>query len=299
MTREQLILRAKELVNTTEIKGMTAVVLRNAANTDLNEFEIYLKEISEQAWGPASIKETINAYGRELVDITMKLFPKPINYNYINLDEQKIKGGKADKLTLDDIAKKFDIEVSKLKRELKMGIEVEGEHTKNKSTAKDIAMDHLSEIPDYYTRLKKLEKDGNKKWANESTKSLIKHLLKENLKKNSAIELINEFGMFVSMNLGQVTKMGKDEASTKELNVMMQNVRGPIINGMNYFELTKDINSIIKNPKMLSALLGKIREFLIYIEPRIERFVIDNEFKPKWLQKIARLKSLYKTVIQS
>ena len=59
------------------------------------------------------------------------------------------------------------------------------------------------------------------------------------------------------------------------------------------------LNSIIKNPKMLSALLGKIREFLIYIEPRIERFVIDNEFKPKWLQKIARLKSLYKTVIQS
>jgi hypothetical protein len=42
-------------------------------------------------------------------------------------------------------------------------------------------MDHLSEIPDYYTRLEKLEKDGTKKWSNESTKFLIKKILKENL----------------------------------------------------------------------------------------------------------------------
>ena len=178
-----------------------------------------------------------------------------------------------------------------------MGIKVEMEHTKNESTAEDIAMDHLSEIPDYYTRLDKMEKSGNKAWTNESTKELIKILLKENLKKNSAIELINDFGMFLSMNLSQVTRMGKDEAATKELNMMMKNIRGPIINGMNYFELTKDVNSIIRNPKMLSALLGKIREFLIYIEPRIQRFVIDNEFKPKWLEKIQRLKELYKNVI--
>lgn len=297
MTREQLILRAKELVNTTNIKGMTAITLKNAANTDLKLFEEYLREISEQAWDPNSRTETINAYGKELVDISMKLFSKPTNYNYISLDEQKIRGGKADKLSLEDIAKKFDIEVSKLKRELNMGVKVEMEHTKNRATAKDIAMDHLSEIPDYYTRLDKMEKSGNKAWTNESTKGLIKTLLKENLKKNSAIELINDFGMFLSMNLSQVTRMGKDEAATKELNMMMKNIRGPIINGMNYFELTKDVNSIIRNPKMLPALLGKIREFLIYIEPRIQRFVIDNEFKPKWLEKIQRLKELYKNVI--
>lgn len=131
-----------------------------------------------------------------------------------------------------------------------------------------------------------------------TNKAIIKHLLKENLKKASTIELINDFGMFISMNLSQVTRMGKDEAATKELNLMMKNIRGPIINGMNYFELTKDVNSLIRNPKMLSALFGKIREFLIYIEPRIERFVADNQFKPKWLQSIARFKTLYKDVIQ-
>jgi hypothetical protein len=44
--------------------------------------------------------------------------------------------------------------------ELKMGIEVEYEHTTDKDTAERIALDHLAELPDYYTRLKKMEKEG-------------------------------------------------------------------------------------------------------------------------------------------
>ena len=42
-------------------------------------------------------------------------------------------------------------------KELKMGIKVEMEHTKNKVIAKRIALDHLAELPDYYTRLTKME----------------------------------------------------------------------------------------------------------------------------------------------
>jgi len=49
--------------------------------------------------------------------------------------------------------------------ELEMGIEVEKEHNDNPDVAKAIAKAHLSEIPDYYTRLKKMEKEGKK--ANE------------------------------------------------------------------------------------------------------------------------------------
>lgn len=47
-------------------------------------------------------------------------------------------------------------------KELAMGIEVEHEHTKNNIIAKLIARDHLSEIPNYYTLLKKMEKQGKK-----------------------------------------------------------------------------------------------------------------------------------------
>ena len=37
-----------------------------------------------------------------------------------------------------------------------MGEPIEHEHTKNHKLAKYIALQHLDEIPDYYTRLKKM-----------------------------------------------------------------------------------------------------------------------------------------------
>lgn len=43
------------------------------------------------------------------------------------------------------------------KKELEMGTKAEMEHTKNKAIAKRIALDHLAELPDYYTRLTKME----------------------------------------------------------------------------------------------------------------------------------------------
>ena len=44
--------------------------------------------------------------------------------------------------------------------ELLMGIEVEMEHTSDLETAREIAKDHLAEIPDYYTRLLKMEREA-------------------------------------------------------------------------------------------------------------------------------------------
>jgi hypothetical protein len=50
-------------------------------------------------------------------------------------------------------------------KELKMGISVEYEHTNSPVIAERIALDHLSEITDYYTRLKKMEENAG---VNES-----------------------------------------------------------------------------------------------------------------------------------
>jgi len=44
--------------------------------------------------------------------------------------------------------------------ELKMGIKVEMEHTTDKNTSTRIALDHLAELKDYYTRLNKMEEEG-------------------------------------------------------------------------------------------------------------------------------------------
>jgi len=54
------------------------------------------------------------------------------------------------------------MEVSDIQKQLDMGAPIEHEHTKNQKLAVKIALQHLDEIPDYYTRLKKLEADAKK-----------------------------------------------------------------------------------------------------------------------------------------
>lgn len=57
------------------------------------------------------------------------------------------------------IAKKHGVPLEQIKRELDIGIVVELEHTKNKTLSREIALDHLLELPDYYTRLRKMEEE--------------------------------------------------------------------------------------------------------------------------------------------
>ncbi len=47
--------------------------------------------------------------------------------------------------------------------QLKIGVDIEKEHTDQVDLAKSIAKDHLDEIPDYYTRLVKMEKEAENK----------------------------------------------------------------------------------------------------------------------------------------
>lgn len=60
-------------------------------------------------------------------------------------------------LSVDSIAKKHGVSVEQIEAQLKKGIEVETEHTTDADTAKEIALDHLNEKPDYYTQLAKIE----------------------------------------------------------------------------------------------------------------------------------------------
>jgi hypothetical protein len=64
--------------------------------------------------------------------------------------------------SVEQIAKKHRLDVSFVQKQLEMGIPIEHEHTKDKVLATDIALQHLDEIPDYYTRLKKMEASAKK-----------------------------------------------------------------------------------------------------------------------------------------
>lgn len=90
------------------------------------------------------------------------LFGKPVKRKISKpqggfVSEEKLKGGVSDKKTLEDVAKKHTVELEKLKQELDKGVKVEMEHTNDKDKAKEIAMDHLFEDPNYYVKLNKIE----------------------------------------------------------------------------------------------------------------------------------------------
>lgn len=58
----------------------------------------------------------------------------------------------------EEIAKKHKLSMDTINSQLKMGIKIESEHTGSKQMARMIALQHLEELPDYYSRLKKVEK---------------------------------------------------------------------------------------------------------------------------------------------
>lgn len=68
---------------------------------------------------------------------------------------------KLDKPTpsVDDLAKKHNVSVDKVNRELKKGIKIELEHTSDPKIAREIALDHLNEKLNYYTLLAKVENE--------------------------------------------------------------------------------------------------------------------------------------------
>ena len=75
-------------------------------------------------------------------------------YNISIMPKEQIKGGKAEGMTIQDISKKHKVDIKNIEKELKVGTKIEMEHTDSKVKAKEIAMDHITEFPDYYTNPK-------------------------------------------------------------------------------------------------------------------------------------------------
>ena len=69
---------------------------------------------------------------------------------------------KSDGHTPESIASLHNVSVQDILDQIEKGIKVEREHTTDEAEARIIAMDHLVELPDYYTRLGKMEEEGKK-----------------------------------------------------------------------------------------------------------------------------------------
>ncbi len=89
--------------------------------------------------------------------ITLTLNKLKLKENIDLVKEDEIPGGLAAGMTLNGIAKKHNVSVDMMVAEFKKGISVEMEHTSDREVAKEIALDHLYENPNYYTNLAKVE----------------------------------------------------------------------------------------------------------------------------------------------
>lgn len=71
--------------------------------------------------------------------------------------DEELLGGLADGMSIREIAEKHGISERIIRRQLQKGIKHEMEHTYDREKAKEIAMDHLYETSNYYTKLSKME----------------------------------------------------------------------------------------------------------------------------------------------
>jgi hypothetical protein len=75
----------------------------------------------------------------------------------IAMSEAGISKKETPKKSIDEVAKKHGVTVDSLRHELKMGMKVEKEHNDDPAITRKIALDHLWEMPDYYTKLIDME----------------------------------------------------------------------------------------------------------------------------------------------
>ena len=108
---------------------------------------------------------------------------------------------------IEKLAKKHGVSEDQIEKQLEMGMEVEKEHTDNPKEARKIALDHLKEKPDYYTKLKKYVEDGKDTKKDVSESKLYKRLVSQ----------LKAKGMPDSMAYATATK--KDERIWKHAKV--------------------------------------------------------------------------------
>lgn len=130
----------------------------------------------------------------------------------------KIKGGLADKVSVEDIAKKHKVSVKDIEAQIKMGRKVEMEHVDDDKLAEEIALDHLYEIPDYYTRLDKMEKEAKKENITEFARRMRELAgLSENNQKKSIHTIQEGFSSHIDKDGDRVYDLPIDVNSIEEL----------------------------------------------------------------------------------
>jgi hypothetical protein len=82
---------------------------------------------------------------------TFKKELKKGNVRDIKVEAEELVGGNADGMSPQDLADKHGVDLRDIQKEIEIGVEVEMEHDHSPLKAKEVAMDHIFEYPDYYS----------------------------------------------------------------------------------------------------------------------------------------------------
>jgi hypothetical protein len=180
-----------------------------------------------------------------------------------------INGGHlAEEFSVRDIANIHKVSLATLKKQVKMGMEAESEHTPSKREQMKIVKDHLLENPKYYTLLKKagLEKGGvisveKSKWLNQfyitknkSIDKLLKDLqpkIKELIEKQKNLVILQ-----TTEKLGQPRPMDERDVEFYEAGLIFKMVQA----FNKYLKTTDEIYDVnIHKNRGLFEVVGKVK----------------------------------------
>ena len=114
------------------------------------------------------------------------------------------------------------------------------------------------------------------------------------IKKDKYLDLINDFGMLVTLNASKLEQQilpGREN----DLLELRSNLRKPIINGLNYGDFTSKNFNKLTDPIVSQALISQIYNFLQYIEPRLSIFNPDSA----WVKRFGEIKNKYVDLVSS
>ena len=180
-------------------------------------------------------------------------------------DTNKIKGGKADNLTAEDLAMKHYQFVGTIENEIELGTTVEMEHTKDKEKAREIAMDHIDEFPFYYSDkdngLIAMEKKQEK--TNESLTKKITNLLREAVELETVDESPTDITYSITNEQGIV--VGKVMISPIDFNGSKTIIIRQIILDPDH----KSIKTILDTVNHLMVVLPEVDKMLVSPAPNV------------------------------
>lgn len=156
VSRERNSQRAKPMEESTRIrKWLEAEKIPNIF-TEVFSFEnsLNLREATEMQLNKFQMQ--IESFLKFMIESGYRMVEKKQAPKVKSFREQ-IEGKLKKPHTIENIAKKHGVDITVITKALEAGKKVEMEHTKDNATAETIALAHLWEKPDYYTKLKKVE----------------------------------------------------------------------------------------------------------------------------------------------